>query len=596
MALFIKIISLRHRYFWVVLISIMSCLLPWVKAIGQKSLGAKAPWPVTTYEAENMTTSGKLLGPVYGPYQVQTASSDQMCVALKGANAFVAFTAQQRANAMVIRYSLTDGASGESRQAGLLILINGKAAAHAAICSKYSWLYGDYPFTNRPQAGKPRNFYDACRIKALSIEPGDQITIKLEGTPKDASSCMIDLVDLENVPPPLKAPQGAIWLTDARLVSEQTSAGDYTVALRKAINLALKSSKKVWIPAGVYQISGDILLPSDICIQGAGMWYTNFVGDSANYPNPQRRVRFKGAGDHIYLSDFSITGKLDYRSDEEENDGIVGSFGTNSTIRRLWIEHTKVGMWLDNSSHLTIEGCRLRNTIADGINLWVGVTSTVIENCSARGTGDDCFAIWPMASAAQKYQPGHNLIKDCTAQLPFLANGIAIYGGNSNQVRDCLLKDISAGSAILLSTTFPTKKGAMDNNFSGKTRIENCRISKSGGFDHSWDWRGAVEICLDKKNITGIVLKELSIDSSLSSGIHIIGHTDNGTITTNTDTLLNFQGRMDNIRIGKFGLGTSVNTTDGLSVTGPVGGVLECQNTQLNKTEHKASRLLIKGD
>ena len=46
------------------------------------------------------------------------------------------------------------------------------------------------------------------------------------------------------------------------------------------------------------------------------------------------------------------------------------------------------------------------------------------------GTGDDGFAIWP-APGAQAYVPGLNVITHCTAQTAFLANGGAIYGGDS---------------------------------------------------------------------------------------------------------------------------------------------------------------------
>jgi parallel beta-helix repeat protein len=67
-------------------------------------------------------------------------------------------------------------------------------------------------------------------------------------------------------------------------------------------------------------------------------------------------------------------------------------------VERIWLEHTKVGIWIYNGVNLVIDGCRFRNTLADGVNLCVGTSGTVIQNCTARGTGDDCFAIWPAAS------------------------------------------------------------------------------------------------------------------------------------------------------------------------------------------------------
>jgi hypothetical protein len=91
------------------------------------------------------------------------------------------------------------------------------------------------------------------------------------------------------------------------------------------------------------------------------------------------------------LADFAIQGKLNYRNDPEENDGLFGSYGTGSTIERIWVEHTKVGCWPSNSDGLVIFDCRMRDLIADGYNLNVGMRNTLVENCTARGTGDDSF-------------------------------------------------------------------------------------------------------------------------------------------------------------------------------------------------------------
>ena len=190
------------------------------------------------------------------------------------------------------------------------------------------------------------------------------------------------------------------------------------------------------------------------------MWHTTFVGDDELYGQPNRRVRFKLTGNNIHLADFAIIGKLNYRNDNEPNDGIVGVHAENSTISRIWVEHTKVGMWFYVCSNLVVDGCRLRDTLADGINFCVDTRNSVVQNCTTRNTGDDCFAMWPAASdqgfVQQAPVPGSNVFRHCTGQLPFLANGGAIYGGANNRIEDCLFTDISPGCGILLSTTFPT--------------------------------------------------------------------------------------------------------------------------------------------
>lgn len=512
-------------------------------------IGAEMPW--TTYEAEDMKTTGTVLGPKYSPYLVETESSGQKCVKLGAGGEYVEFTAQSSANAMVVRCSLPDSQNGGGINSTLSLYQNGKFVKKLPITSHYSWLYGKYPFTNDPKAGKPRNFYDEFRLKDLAIAKGD--VVRLQKTDNRVSYCVVDLVDLENAAAPLAAP--ATSLSVANFGANGAGETDDTEALRKCVAEAGKQGKIVWVPAGVYKLTKDINLPSDVTIQGAGMWHTTFIGDAKLYSQADRRVRFKGDGSNIHLADFAIIGELNYRNDNEPNDGIVGVFGENSTISRIWVEHTKTGMWFYNSSNLVVDGCRLRDTIADGINFCVGMRNSVIQNCTTRGTGDDCFAFWPTTAdqdvIKQKYSPGFNVIRHCTGQLPFLANGGAIYGGENNRIEDCLFKDISPGCGILLSTTFPTadNSGKIDNNFSGTTVVRNCDLIRCGGFDHDWGWRAAFQLCLDRRSISGVEISNVNIEDSVSDGFSIVapGSKDGHGTLSNV--------RLENVNIPNYGLG-----------------------------------------
>jgi hypothetical protein len=485
-------------------------------------VGADSPW--TTYEAEGMKTTGLVLGPRYDPNVVETESSGQKCVKLAAAGDFLEFTATASANAMVIRYSLPDAKEGGGTSAGLDLYVNGEKVRALALTSRYSWLYGTYPFSNKPAEGKPRNFYDELRVKGLKIGGND--VIRLQRADSDAAYCIVDLVDLENVPAPLAAPENSLCVLD--FGADQNGEMDATSALRKCVAESQRQSKTVWVPAGDYKLTGEILVPSSVTVQGAGMWHTTFVGDSTLYDRSARRVRFKLAGHNIHLADFSIIGRLNYRNDSEPNDGIVGAGCAESSISNIWLEHTKVGIWIYNGVDLLIEGCRFRNTVADGVNLCVGTSGTIIQNCSARGTGDDCFAIWPSASdqgfVGQGPKSGNNVIRHCTGQLTFLANGAAIYGGVSNRIEDCRFTDIGTGCGILISTTFPTsdENREIDNNFSGTTVVRNCELLRCGGYDHSWAWRGSLQICMDRRSISGLTISHVTIQDSISSGMTIV--------------------------------------------------------------------------
>jgi hypothetical protein len=544
--------------------------------------GADIPW--TTYEAEDMTTTGTTLGPKYNPYLVETESSGRKCVKLDTAGQFVEFIAQSPANAIVVRCSLPDAPGGGGINSTISLYQNGKFVRKLPVTSKYSWLYGRYPFTNNPKAGKPRNFYDEVRLKGLSIITGDVLRLQKDND-DTAPYCIIDLVDLENVPPPLTAPPNSLFVTD--FGANGKGEADDTTALRNCITAAKKQGKIVWVGAGTFKITGDINVPSGVIIQGAGMWHTTFVGDANLYTNANRRVRFNGRGSDIHLSDFAIIGNLDYRNDSEDNDGIGGTFGVDSTVARIWGEHTKTGMWVNNSSNLVVEGCRFRNTIADGINFCVGMRNSVIQNCTTRNTGDDCFAFWPATHARQKYAPGFNVVRHCTGQLPFLANGAAIYGGESNCIEDCLFTDISPGCAILLSTTFPTadaKKG-IDNNFSGTTVVQNCDLIRSGGYDHEWAWRAALQLCLDRRSISGVDIHDLNIKDSISDGLSIVAPGSKH----GEGTLSNV--RIENVNIPNYGIG--VKGRHGLWIRNDARGSVTVTNSKIAEHKNSSSNFTI---
>lgn len=548
-------------------------------------VGAEMPWK--TYQAEEMRTTGTVLGPKYAPYLVETESSAQKCVKLSAPGEFVEFTVHSPANAMVVRYSLPDSHDGSGINSTLLLYQNGKLLKEVPITSSYSWLYGNYPFTNDSRAGKPRNFYDEVRLKGFEFAQGD--VIRLQKKADDAAYCIIDLVDLENATPPLPSPANALSVTS--FGAGGMGQTDDTKALQSCISEAAKQGKIAWVPPGEYKITGEVVLPSGVTLQGAGMWHTTFVGDGDLYGQSNRRVRFQFTGDDIQLKDFAIVGKLNYRNDQEPNDGIVGVGCNNSTISRVWVEHTKVGMWFYLCSNVVVDGCRIRNTLADGMNLCVDTRNFLVQNCTTRNTGDDCFAIWPAPSDQGFIQktalPGANVFRHCTGQLPFLANGGAIYGGANNRIEDCLFTDISAGCGILLSTTFPTTDDSLkiDNNFSGTTVVRNCDLIRCGGFDHDWGYRSAFQLCMDRRSISGISISNVNVEDSISDGFSIVAPGSK----RGQGTLSN--ASIEDVNIPNCGTGT--DGRHGLWVRDAADGSLTMVNSRVVSIQNDSSHFRI---
>lgn len=462
--------------------------------------GAVVPW--ITYEAEQAKTSGNLLGPDYTGHTAVREASGRRCVSLAASGEYLEFPAKADAQGLVIRYSIPDSPDGRGIDATLSLYINGKLSKKLPLTSKYAYLYGAYPFKNDPAAGTPRHFWDEVRVMPGPIHGGDVIRLQKD-TDDVAPQYLIDLVDLETVSPPLQRPENSLSITDFGAVVNAQS--DSRPAFLAAITAAKHQHKDVWIPSGQFVVKGPIEV-REVTIRGAGMWYSTLVGVDDYTPN--NRVAIYGNGSNVTLSDFAILGKLNYRNDEEANDGLGGSFGTGSSIRNIWVEHTKTGAWLVNSDGLMVEGCRFRDTIADGINLCVGMRNTTVRNCTARGTGDDCFAMWPANYAKSVYEPGHNRFINCTAQLPFLAQGFSIYGGDGNSVENCLAVDIPYGAGILASTMFPTEFG-----FRGKTTYRNISIERSGEND------GAIAVMTNLLDLAGLRFENIDVLDSPTDGI-----------------------------------------------------------------------------
>src|SRR5262249_46381015 len=150
------------------------------------------------------------------------------CVQLNATGQYVQFTVSAAADAIVVRYSVPDSAGGGGTDYTISLYTNGTFMEKLPVTSKYSWLYGDYPFSNDPSVGPPRNYYDEVRTNGLSLRPGD--VVRLEKDADDAASTYtIDLVDLENVAAPLS--QAASSLSIMSYGAGGTGATDDSTAL-----------------------------------------------------------------------------------------------------------------------------------------------------------------------------------------------------------------------------------------------------------------------------------------------------------------------------------------------------------------------------
>ncbi|WP_037603507.1 choice-of-anchor D domain-containing protein [Streptacidiphilus rugosus] len=441
----------------------------WAAATG----GSGAALPYAEVQAESSATNGTVIGPSYTQGQLADEASGRKAVTLagNGSGQYVTFTTPVATNSIDFRYSIPDTAGGSVYSAPLSLYINGTRQSDFSLTNAYSWYYGSYPFTNSP-GSNPHHFYDEVhRLLPTTYPKGTTFTLQVDSG-DSASSYTVDLADFEQVGAALTQPAGSVSVTSKG--ADATGATDSTSAFNAAI-AAAGSGGTVWIPPGTFDIPGHIAV-NNVTIAGAGMWYSTVTGTAPGFygnsaPNPSTNV---------HLQNFAIFGNVQERDDSAQVNGIGGAL-SNSTVSNLWIEHDKVGAWMDGPMDgLTFSGMRIRDTTADGINFHGGVTNSKVTNSDLRNTGDDGIATWADSSLGAD---ANDTISNNTVQLQILANGIAIYGGHDNTVTGNLVEDsgIAQGGGIHVGQRFTSTPV-------GTTTISNNTLIRDGDLDPNWQF------------------------------------------------------------------------------------------------------------
>jgi len=424
----------------------------------------------TVYEAELAATTGERLEPSRHYYSIAAESSARSAVKLTEAADYITFEVQQPANRLTLRYVLPDSEDGSGIEAQYGLQINGEEVATPVLTSEYAWVYGSYPWTNRPADGNAHRFYDEHTIEIPEVKAGDTITIhKLNDQPY----LIVDLIEVALAPEAYEQPQGYVNAADYGAIADDGL--DDRAAIMDAIEAARKQGYGVYIPAGQYVIAGEPIPLSDITIRGAGKWHTELVG-----------YGFMGLGNHVEVYDLAIDGKRSARIDELEESGFDGTFGEGSILAHLHINRTKTGIWINqkelengemlNTTGLYVSDVQIRNTYADGINFSSGTSHSMAEHASIRYPGDDGLAMW-----ANGIQSEGNTFRYNTVDLPWLASNIAIYGGKDVTVTDNLVTDtVAFGAGISVSTRHNPEK------YEGTTLVARNTLLRTGGREYNW--------------------------------------------------------------------------------------------------------------
>jgi hypothetical protein len=474
--------------------------------------GATVPW--IEYEAESASTNGVLVGPDRTFGTIASESSGRRAVRLEATGQFVEFTSTQRANAIVVRFVIPDAPAGGGLSATLNLYVGGTLRQGLSLTSKYAWSYGGEASTaNEPGTGGQHHFYDEARALVGDIPPGTKVKLQKDAD-SSAATYVVDLVDLEYVAPPLAEPANFLSLaTDCGGVPDDGK--DDAKALQTCASAAKNMGKGVWIPPGNWDMTaapgGDLqgVQISGVTVRGAGMWHSTLHGPWARFHCISNNCRF---------SDFAILGETVARDDTGVDNGFNGGAGTGSRLENIWVEHTKVAFWVGAGNEnvtngLVITGCRFRNLFADGVNFCNGTSNSEIVNTHFRNTGDDAAATWSPAATGVNT---NNVFHFNTVQVPWRANCFGVYGGKDNRVEDNVCADVVTYPAILVAQQFTSQP------FSGTTTVQRNSFIRAGGHFYNQE-QGAIKVMSQQGPITGLVVKDIVIDSPTYSGLQIQG-------------------------------------------------------------------------
>ncbi|WP_073687604.1 YSIRK-type signal peptide-containing protein [Streptococcus salivarius] len=507
--------------------------------------GAKMPY--TTHEAENASVeNGATIQQSTDMESTAVEATNQTYVELPKKDAAVTFNVTEPANALNVRYTIPDGASGQ-----LDVQVNGSSVGNLDLSSHSAWQYlkGDHEYDQAIDGSSARFRFDETRLllKDIQLKSGDKISLVKKKD--DTVPYGIDFIELEQAPAPVAQGENSISIVDKGASANDDS--DDTAALLAAVEEAKASGKSVYIPEGRFNFDKQVNIEADnLKISGAGVWHTqlHFTSDK-RYGGG---IVFGHNSNGIELSNLYMDSNLTSRYNEDaQYKAISGTLGKDSKIHDIWVQHFEVGMWIGDydqtgnmkyTDGLVVENARIRNNLADGINFAQGTKNSTVKNSNIRGNGDDGLAIWSSISdGTNAAAEENNKFLNNTIESGWRAAGIGIFGGKGHEISGNLIKDVFAGAGIRVNTVFAGHN--FDLNDSG-IKIHDNTILRSGTTNDLYNLhRGAIDFQQVRGTIKNVDVYDNKLLNTLADPVITknfeMGDNGNGEIRLSNNTIDN---------------------------------------------------------
>ena len=463
--------------------------------------GAKLPY--LRYEAEEGVGSDAVLKHSTTYDETEMEASNQSYVQLTKEDSSLRFTLKKAANAMTLRFTMPENASGEleisvERNGELL----GKKTLELDNSSAWQYVKENDVFDEKIAGSHSRFRFDERHFllendnkKLMELEEGDVLTIRR--TDKKADELGIDFIELEQAPEAKEAPDNSISITDAPYSAVPNDGQDDSAAFLDALKDADKENKTLYIPVGTFDFDRKLVISAtDMRITGAGIWHTRLHFTSEEQAGGG--IEFLDSSSNVEMDNLYMDSELKSRFHQEANyKGIAGVLGESSKLHDLWLEHFECGIWVGDyveadkmkyTDKLIVSNSRIRNNFADGVNFAQGTKNSKVQNSNIRGNGDDGLATFASKAIVKikekvngeervryihtKSKPAeNNAFLNNTVELTWRAAGIALHGGANHCIEGNLVKDITSGSGLRVSTVFPGYNFDDNQNISIKRNL-----------------------------------------------------------------------------------------------------------------------------